>query len=166
MIAYIKESVPISSDTKKLMKVMKEMKDPLHPVFRDGSLGGYKYSLFLPDGKPCSWFRKKVVKRDGKNVDILVYAYSIVPEGRNYNWTDIFIRICSEVEKHVMPIGDAVIAAEVRKNYPKQFKDTLKLTKAVRDKISRVSVERSYDNICGIIDLFSRTFGHKDWLSS
>lgn len=151
MIAYIKESVPVSFDSKKLLKLIKETKDPLYKAFQ-----GNIYTLTLPDGKPGNWFRKEVKANDGTLTDVLVYSFSIVQSAlHNVLRRRFYIRVWSGKRNDSFAIGRSVMDIEGKKYYPDEFKETLMKTKAIRDKVKKLSTESNLMDILLAIYDFS-----------
>ena len=150
MIAYLIESVLVSSDVNKLVTSMKETGDKFYDIFK-GSFNSASYSLILPDGKPGVWFRKKVKGVVGEESDILVYCYSM--EGVRHR---IRIRIQFNGDSETFPVGGSVLDIEHKNEDMEDFKKTVKLLKIVRDMIKRVSHENRFPRILAILDAFSK----------
>ena len=159
MIAYLKESVPISSDTKKLMKVMEEMKDPLRSNFNMES-----FSLVLPDSNPCRWFRKTVKSDGGRDIEVLVYAFSLLlssyPDGMKAR---IHIRIWSRLANETFGIGSPVIDAEGRDTFSSEYKKSVNASRTVREAVKKLSTESILSGIIKKTQILSSMLYRRGW---
>ena len=158
MIAYLTESIPVSSDIKKLMDAMDKVHDNLYKSFQRGLSGKMKYSLILPDGKPCVWFQKKVSDGNGGKSDILVYCYTL-----DDNHGKRLLRICIRFHgfSRIVPIGQAVV--DMAGKGSDEFKISLKASRIVRDMVKRVSTEDDPRRILHTVNVFADKMSEKDW---
>lgn len=157
MIAYLKESIVVSNNQKRLLDAMKENEDILYDIFLDGSFAKNSYFLDLPDGKPGVWFQRKVTTKDGGKADILVYTYSL-RHGENCEniWRSLRIRVWmkngTNVSNRSVVIGEDVVDVKGRRHYPDEFRKTLKATKALRDMVKKLSAMDSLKKILKTIE--------------